>query len=193
MNNPLYLFIGKSASGKTTVAEVLERKHGFTSLQSYTTRPKRYDNETGHTFIDNDAFDKLENIIAYTEYNKYRYCCTKDQIDNASIYVIDVPGVETLLEKYETDRPIVVVYFDASIRTRIDRMIDRHDSDMAIVSRLYNDEESDWEKDLSELVWHYKNNVGKNVDMYKIDANNHIENVMLQIANHIGFGDGDNV
>ena len=193
MNNPLYLFIGKSASGKTTVAEVLEREHGFTSLQSYTTRPKRYDNETGHTFIDNDAFDKLENIIAYTEYNKYRYCCIKDQIDNASIYVIDVPGVETLLEKYETDRPIVVVYFDASIRTRIGRMIDRHDSDMAIVSRLYNDEESDWEKGLSELVWHYKNNVGKNVDMYKIDANNHIENVMLQIANHIGFGDGDNV
>lgn len=191
MNNPLYLFVGKSASGKTTAAEVLEREHGFTSLQSYTTRPKRYENETGHTFIDDDTFDNLENIIAYTEYNKYRYCCTKDQIDHASIYVIDVPGVETLLDKYDSERQIVIIYFDASIRTRIDRMLDRHDSDMAIVSRLYNDEESDWLQDLNKLVWHYQNNVGKNVVLNVIDANHHIVNVMMQISNYIGLKDGE--
>ena len=107
MTNTLLLFVGKSGSGKTTIANLLD----FPQLQSYTTRPKRYKNETGHTFISNEEFDKLENIIAYTEYNNYRYCATKQQIDEASIYVIDVPGVETLLEKYETDRQILVLYF----------------------------------------------------------------------------------
>ena len=182
MVNNLYLFVGRSASGKTTVAEMLENNNGLTSLQSYTTRPKRHDGETGHTFINNEEFDNLENIIAYTEYNNYRYCCTKEQVDNASIYVIDVPGVKTLLEKYDTERRIVVLYFDTSIRTRIDRMVDRHDSDAAIVSRLYNDEEFDWEQELSKLIWHYKNNEGKNVEMHTIDANQNLDSVLEQVS-----------
>lgn len=185
MTNPLYLFVGRSASGKTTVAEALESRYGLKTLQSYTTRPKRYEDETGHTFIYDEEFNRLEDIVAYTEYNGYRYCCTKDQIDNSSIYVIDVPGVETLLEKYQTDRPIVVVYFNASVRTRIDRMIDRHDSDTAIVSRLYNDEEFDWESSLSKLVWHYKNNLNCNVEMYTIDANQELNDVLAQVTNYI--------
>jgi len=182
MNEPLYLFIGKSASGKTTIAELLESQYSFKTLQSYTTRPKRHENETGHIFVTDEEFDKLENIIAYTEYNNYRYCATKEQIDESSIYVIDVPGVKTLLEKYHTDRKIVIVYFDASIRTRIDRMMDRHDSDMAIVSRLYNDEESDWEKELSEMVWCHKNNFNKNVEIHLVDANQYIGLVIQQIT-----------
>ena len=28
MNNPLYLFVGESASGKTTIADILEQKYG---------------------------------------------------------------------------------------------------------------------------------------------------------------------
>ena len=192
MVNPLYLFVGRSASGKTTIAEMLESQYELKTLQSYTTRQKRYENETGHTFINDEEFDKLENIIAYTEYNGHRYCCTQDQIDNSSIYVIDVPGVKTLLDKYQTDRPIIIIYFNANIRTRIDRMIDRHDSDMAIVSRIYNDEEFDWEQELNKLVWHYKNNEGKSVEMYTIDANHHIENVMMQVLNWIGNETGVN-
>ena len=181
MNNPLYLFVGKSASGKTTISEELEERHGHKTLRSYTTRPPRYDGETGHVFITNDEFDRLENLVAYTEYNGFRYGCTKEQVDNVSIYVIDIPGIETLLNRYQTDRQIVVVYFNTNIRTRIDRMIDRHDSDMAIVSRIYNDEDSDWEQDLRKMIWHYNNNIGKNIIMYKIDANHHLENVMAQV------------
>ena len=114
MDKPLYLFVGKSASGKTTVAEILESEYKLNTLQSYTTRPKRHDNETGHTFITNEEFDNLKNIVAYTEYNGYRYCCTKEQIDSTDIYVIDVPGVETLLEKYRSNRPIIILYFERS-------------------------------------------------------------------------------
>ena len=186
MNKPLYLFVGKSASGKTTISETLERTYGLNTLSSYTTRSPRYDGETGHVFISNEEFDALEELVAYTEYNGHRYGCTKAQVDAVSIYVIDVPGVETLLQKYNTDRPIVIIYFDASIRTRIDRMIDRHDSDMAIVARIYNDESSDWEQDLHKLIWHYNNNLGKHIEMHKVDANWHADNVIGQVLDLIG-------
>lgn len=189
MNNPLYLFVGKSASGKTTVSEALEEKHGLKTLHSYTTRSPRYDGETGHVFISDDEFDKLEDLVAYTEYNGHRYGCTKAQVDAVSIYVIDVPGVETLLQKYSTDRPIIIIYFDSSVRTRIDRMIDRNDCDAAVVARIYNDEGSDWLQELNKLVWHYKNNVGLNIELHTIDANHHVENVLGQLSNMLVLGD----
>ena len=99
MNKPLFLLVGPSASGKTTIAEKLESTMSLKSIQSYTTRLPRYDGETGHTFISDNDFDNLKDIMAYTEYNGHRYCTTKEQIDNADIYVVDVPGVETLLQR----------------------------------------------------------------------------------------------
>ena len=185
MNNPLYMFIGKSASGKTTVADLLEKNCDLIQLQSYTTRPKRHENEIGHVFLTNEEFDELENIVAFTEYNGNRYGATAEQVDSVSIYVIDVDGVETLLENYQTERPIVAIYFEASLRTRIDRMINRGDSDMAIVSRLYNDEEFDWQKKLSKIIWHYKNNIGRDVEMYVVDANKNIVNVIEQAVSYM--------
>ncbi len=171
MTKPLYCFVGKSASGKTSVANDLEI-YGFTQLWSYTTRPKRYEFETGHTFISNEDFNKLENIIAYTEYNGHKYCATKEQIDVSDVYVIDVSGIKTLLDKYKSDRPIVIFYFDTSVRTRIERMMNRHDSDMAIVSRLYNDEEYDWYEQLNNIVVKHNATYDNNhVRLYKINAN----------------------
>lgn len=189
MNKPLYLFVGRSASGKTTVQNLLTSVGGYTAVSSYTTRPKRVEDEIGHTFISDEEFDKLENIMAYVEYSGYRYCATKDQIDNASIYVIDPEGIETLLKNYETDRKIVVVYFDTSICTRIDRMRNRQSSDSEIVSRLYNDETYDWEDKLHKTVWHYKNNENKNVEMITIDANKSVDNVVSCIAEYMNTND----
>ena len=188
MVKPLYCFIGKSASGKTSVANELE-VYGFSQLWSYTTRPKRYEFETGHTFITEEEFGKLENIIAYTEYNGYKYCCTQEQIDKTDLYVIDVAGIETLLKNYKSERPIIVFYFDASVKNRIHRMINRGDSDNAIVSRLYNDEASDWEIELQNIIWNHNTSHTStscnNVTLYLIDANQDLNDVTNQIYTHI--------
>lgn len=148
MNKPLFLFVGRSASGKTTIANMLERD-GYTQVNSYTTRPPRYEGETGHTFILEEEYDKLENIVASTTYNGYRYCTTLEQIQNSDIYVIDIPGIVTLLDNYDKiNRCIYVLYFEASVYNRIQRMLSRHDSDTSIVSRLLNDEKDDWGEQL---------------------------------------------
>jgi guanylate kinase len=181
MNNPLFLFVGKSASGKTTIAENLAARHGYSQVYSYCTRKPRFDGEIGHVFIDDDEFDNLRELVAYTEYNGFRYGTTAEQLDQHTIYVVDVPGVETLLQNYNTDRPVVIIYFDSTVHTRINRMLDRGDSDVAVISRLLQDEKDDWHKQLDSLVWRYAKLENKIVDLYQIDANKNLIEVMGQV------------
>lgn len=182
MNTPLYLFVGRSASGKTTVADLLESKHGLKQVQSYTTRPQRYEGEIGHIFVSKEEFDNLGELAAYTFYNGYEYGTTFDQLNECDIYVIDPAGVETLLERCR-DRKIVIFYFDTSVYTRINRMLDRGDSDMQIVSRLLQDEKMNWQTHLYDIVLH--SHADDDVIMRTIYADGHLDSVVSQILEHM--------
>ena len=186
MDNTLYLFIGKSASGKTSVANFLERKYGYKQVNSYTTRPPRYDGEIGHVFVTEEEFKGLTDVVAYTFYNNNHYGTTAEQLDQCSIYVVDVPGVETLLQKYKTNRPICIIYFDATVYTRINRMLDRHDSDMSIISRLLQDEKMDWMKQLETLTWGYRDILGKNIELHSVNANGNLTSVLEMVLYYMG-------
>ena len=181
--NELYLFVGKSASGKTTIADMLEQKHNRHQVQSYTTRPQRYDGEIGHRFVTNEEFNELGELAAYTFYNGYHYGTTLEQLNECDIYVIDVDGIDTLLKKLPKNyRSVRIIYFVAAVSVRIERMVDREDSDMAIISRLHNDDTpNDWYSQLDKLVWHYKNLESRDIELYKINANEDIENVLEQV------------
>ena len=190
---PLFLLVGKSASGKTTVAEYLEKAKGMKLVQSYSTRLPRYEGETGHIFVTDEEFDKFENIIGYTEYHGHRYCSTKEQLDEADIYVVDPPGVETLLERYKKEgRTICIIYFSARLRTRIERMNNRGDAAVNIVGRLYNDSEYSWWDEIERIYTHHKfiksdNDV--NLDLCCIDANQDFDSVIknvIDVVNQLG-------
>ena len=172
MNKPLFLFVGRSASGKTTIANMLE-KDGYTQISSYTTRPPRYENEIGHVFISDEEYDKLENIVAFTFYNGYRYCTTLEQINNADIYVVDPDGVKTLVNNHHLiDRDIHVVFFEANIINRINRMIERGDNDTAIVGRLLNDEKDEWLDQLQSILF-----MNRNTFIHVVNTNNDMQMV----------------
>ena len=189
MNKPLFLFVGKSASGKTTIAELLEQKYGYKQVHSYTTRPPRYKGEIGHVFVTEEEFDNLGDMAAYTFYNNSHYGTTFKQLEACDIYVIDVPGVETLLQKDKITRPIIIIYFDTSVHTRISRMLERHDSDMQIVSRLLQDEQYDWYHKLDALVWHYDRLNGKDVQLYSINANVEQHDVLEMVLYYIKYAE----
>lgn len=178
MSNPLFLLVGRSASGKTTIADILEKEYGYTQVRSYTTRKPRYDGEPGHIFITREEFKNLEDVVSYTLYHENEYGTTAKLLDNNSIFVVDVPGVESLLEKYKSDRPICIIYFDTSVYNRINRMLDRGNCDTFIVSRLLQDEKDDWYKQLDSLVWKYANILGRNVQLYSVNANNNLKQVL---------------
>lgn len=181
MNKPLFLFVGKSASGKTTIANMLE-KDGYKQIASYTTRPPRYEGEKEHTFITEEEYNRLENIVASTLYNGYHYCTTLDQIKDADIYVIDPAGVKTLIDNYnKINRYIYILYFDASICNRIRRMMERHDSDTQIVGRMLQDEENDWLK----YLLHIESINRDKMIIYKVDANQNLEDIYETVKEFI--------
>jgi dephospho-CoA kinase len=87
------------------------------------------------------------------------------------------------LEKCKNyNRPIRIIYFDADVHTRIQRMMNRGDNDSQIVSRLLTDEKDDWHKQLDSLVWHYANNEHMNIVLHKVDANNMLSDVLSQVV-----------
>lgn len=186
MNDALYLLVGKSASGKSTIANILEEKYGLKQVRSYTTRKPRYDGEDGHVFVNADNFEKLGKLTAYTFYNGNHYGVTYDQLEQCDVYVIDPAGVEVLLKNLNGSRPIRIIYFEAAVSTRINRMVERGAGDHEIVSRLLNDDTtSDWLRALDKLVWYYKNIEKQDAELYKIDANENIENVLKQVLYYI--------
>lgn len=126
----LLLVLGASGSGKSTLCAELEKRYGLKSIPSYTTRQPRFEGEQGHTFITEDEFDKLKDILAYAETDSCRYAVTKEMLEDEqySIYVIDMTGLKYLYEHYRGDRPIISVYIDSNVYDRFNHMIKREDT-----------------------------------------------------------------
>lgn len=123
----IYLIVAPSGAGKTAITERLEEKYGLKSIQSYTTRPPRYEGETGHTFISDEEFDRLTDIVAYTEFCGNRYAATAKQVNTHDLYVIDPKGIEYFREKYNGKKNIKVIYVDSDLTTRYERMTKREE------------------------------------------------------------------
>lgn len=138
----LILLVGKSGSGKTTIAKYLEQEYGMKQVQSYTTRKPRYKGEEGHAFIDMAEYMKLQDKVAFTYFNNQYYCATQQQCDNADIYVIDPHGIEFFKRNYHGNKKWITVYLDVNPFTRFIRMVKRGDGIFAALERLRHDRDS---------------------------------------------------
>ena len=120
---PLILIAGQCASGKDYLAKKLAFNYGLKILKSNTTRKKRDNEDNTHTFISTYQYakDKAdENIVAETFVNGEVYYCTKQQIAEADIYVIDLKGIHDL-ENYK-GRAIYKILITADDETRAIRL-----------------------------------------------------------------------
>lgn len=135
----IYLLVGPSGSGKTTLAQRMAEFYGMKVVQSYTTRPPRYEGEVGHIFVSDEEFDQLGKMVAYTEYGGYRYGVTQEIVDTYDIYVIDPYGVSYLQSQYTGPKIPIVVWLSATEEQRREHMKHRGDSEEAIQHRLLLD------------------------------------------------------
>lgn len=118
---------------------MLELRNGWRQLRSYTTRPKRYPTEGGHVFISEEDFRILKDLMAYTEYSGFRYGATKQQLEESGIYVVDIPGVESLVRNYQGNKKLVAFCLPVDESQTRERMAARGDSGKAIEERLATD------------------------------------------------------
>lgn len=157
----LYCIVGPSGSGKSTVVNKLIEL-GYTAPNSYTTRPKREPNETGHTFITEEEYDELEDVVASTTFNGYRYCVTRDMLDGCDFYIVDPEGIRTLEKHGYFDFKVIGLDLDPSacaVRMlargdNIDDILGRMDNDFYIFKHFNDlcDYEIDASNDLSVIV-----------------------------------------
>jgi len=139
---PLVLLIGASGSGKTTVAQRLCSRYTLQQTASYTTRAPREDGEVGHIFCSRDEFESLrqgKQLVAWTEINGHHYGATRQQIDEADIYVVDPYGASVLADIYSAERKLFFVYLDVDAEYRENRMKERGSTDEEIRERLASD------------------------------------------------------
>ena len=118
----LFCIMGRTCSGKTTLAKTVAATLHMKVLRSYTTRPMREgENEhtSDHIFISEDEVKLFQGkIAAYTEINGYKYFVTKDMIMEADIYVVDPNGYKMLAEYVERKNmkiKLVPIYIDVDV------------------------------------------------------------------------------
>lgn len=134
----LYVIVGKSGSGKDTVVGKLCNEYGFKSVTSYTTRPKRQGEGDTHIFVTKKEFNKIrKDLVAYTYFNGNEYGATKEQVNQADIYIIDKKGIEFFKEHY--DRPFKIIYLDVPESICFQRMLHRGDDKAKAHERVEND------------------------------------------------------
>jgi guanylate kinase len=116
----IILLIGKTASGKDTIAGML-KEMGIPQIVSYTTRPIREGEVNGreHWFVNNEEMDKLveEGVLAYDTVGKYRYCA-KAPVDGDWVYTINPNAIESVKSVYHNCHSIYVNLDEKTIRER---------------------------------------------------------------------------
>ena len=143
MNN-IYLLIGKSGSGKSTIAKMFEERYGYKVLKSYTTREQRNFKDNDHIFITKEQYEHFneEDMVAYTYFDNNHYFATKEQVDNADIYIIDIGGLIEIKQNYKGKKNIKTIYIDVAVDILSQRMIQRGDSLLNVKQRIRHDEEN---------------------------------------------------
>lgn len=112
----MILIIGRTGSGKDYLARLLAKK-GFSVLKSYTTRPKRSEDEDTHIFITPEESAAITDKVATTVINGYEYFATAEQVKNNDVYIIDPIGMDELT-KNMPDEIFEVVYVSADREER---------------------------------------------------------------------------
>ena len=139
----LILLVGKTSSGKDTIARYIKDVYGIDQVVSYTTRPKRPSETNGveHIFVTKEEMANIlttQNVLAYTEFNNTQYCATTQQLEGADkVYIIDPNGVGYLKEK---GIPAVTIYVDLDESIIIDRALKRGDNLDAVKTRLADEQ-----------------------------------------------------
>lgn len=139
----MIIIIGPSASGKTEVANILNKDYDVKRAITHTTRSPRAGERNGvdYYFVNEETFELLKKSNAFvetTEYGDYHYGCSKAQVSKNKCAVLDPNGLKAF-KKLKND---LVVSFQlmATPTTRESRMRDRGDKEGDIYMRLMKDQ-----------------------------------------------------
>lgn len=135
--------VGKTNSGKDSIAKRIEQIWGIPMLVSYTTRPKRdYEvNGKEHWFVTPEKMAlmrKSKKVLAYTRNDTtgIEYCAMHDFGDKPIVYIINPDGIKWLKEHSQYNQGLTVIYVHTDEDIIINRGIARGDNPDVLNTRL---------------------------------------------------------
>ena len=122
----LLCIMGRTSSGKDTLARALRDRLGAKVVISNTTRQRRVNEGETHYFVTKEDYKGAKdagNIAAFTEIEGNYYWTTVDQVMENDVYVIDPKGVKTLEDLKLPNLRLVRVYVNVPDDIREERAI----------------------------------------------------------------------
>lgn len=189
-NKRILCIVGKTSSGKDTIANYITRNWGIPQVCSYTTRPMRDYEIDGvqHKFVSKEVMKNIldtEDVIAYTINDKtgIEYCATLSCLaDDITIYIINPDGVAYLKEHFP-EIELISLYVFLPNDLIIKRGKDRGDN-LDILTKRLESETEEFDKFFVDKCYDYCIDSSYSKDHM-------IEQVNKVISNLIGVGDID--
>lgn len=148
MENKFIALVGASATGKSTVEQILHEGYGFKRCISVTTRPKRnYEIDGVHYhFVSEKEFEEMSNknlLAEETCFNGWRYGLEVSEVENGGVVVIEPNGLKQIIERVGREN-VFVVYLTYPDKERLIRsIVDRNDDDIDEVIRRFKADKVD--------------------------------------------------
>lgn len=164
----IIVLVGKTASGKTTVANELCKNHHYKRIITYTTRPMRENEiqDVDYHFISNEQFNRMVENNEFTEYKRYNTAhgvwsygsvITSEQelSDDCYVIILTPQGLRDLSKKMSR---YIAFYLNVSFESQLERLKRRGDEEQQIIKRLINDAK-DFENVLNIVDYSFCTNI----------------------------------
>lgn len=175
--------VGKTASGKDTVAKYIENTYSIKPIVSYTTREKRVCEVNGreHFFVTDKEMDQLiadkNALLAYAPANAagIRYCATTANLPGETfVYIINPKALQEMKQNHKELEVIeIALYLDESVIRK--RAKARGDDETKIDERL-DAERAEFDDYMENGTWDIKINTKQK----KKDVCNTIHRVLYE-------------
>lgn len=181
----LVVLIGKTASGKTTIADLLSQDYGYKKIITYTSRPMRDGEIDGYTyhFVSDEEFKEKINSDFFLEYKTYTvadgsvwyYGSPKQEFYNEkdSIIILTPDGYRDFL-KFNIPHKSIYIY--SNIDTIKKRLIARGDNKDEAERRVAHDIQ-DFKGVENEVDYIVYNNEGFSIDFVVEDVLKRIKGI----------------
>lgn len=154
----LLCILGKTACGKDSIVKKLCERTKLTAITSYTTRPRRENEEDTHIFTTEDVYEQMQSegkIAAYTNIAGYYYWTTIDQLYTHDIYIIDFVGLNKLRELNLPNIRFVTVFINTPDFMREERALKKRKDDRFAFRKRNLDESSQFREMLKNADFDY--------------------------------------
>lgn len=169
----IYVLIGKTASGKTTIIDYISKEKWINPIVTYTTRPPRKGEKDGETyhFVTKEKFEELIQSGFFAEYRSYKtiaglwyYGSSFDSYDTDEDKLIILnPEGYYQIKKYLDSDVIRSIYIYSNIKTIKNRLQKRGDKKDEAERRIESDlaDFKGLEFEVDKIIY---NNEGDNID-----------------------------